>query len=104
MRSSVNSLPVASERASSSQVCSDRGLVSMLTASASVSQCGMRLPVWLNVTVCVYSWRSTSSQSKVPRCLRGLPVRGTSMAITGPVDAAMVWMPGMPVIRTPKNS
>ena len=62
----------------------------MLTAAASVSQCGIRFRVWLSVMVWAYSWRSTRSQSKMPRCFRGGPTRGTSIAIKGPVQAAMV--------------
>ena len=77
-------------------------MVSRCVASASVNQCGMRLRVCSSVTVCTYSWRSTSCQSNVPRCRAGAPSRGASSAMSGPVLAAMVWIHGMPVMRTAK--
>ena len=60
----------------------------------------MRLSVAASVTVWAYSCRMTRSQSKVPRCRDRGPSRGTSIAITGPVQAAIVNSRGMPVIRT----
>ncbi|MCX5652663.1 MAG: hypothetical protein NTU45_14940 [Planctomycetota bacterium] len=75
---------------------------SSATATASVSQCGMRFFVIESVTVCVYSCRSTASGSKRPRCFSRAPSLGISIAIVGPVQTAIVWMRGRPVMRTPK--
>ena len=63
-----------------------------------MNQCGIRFRVRDSVTVWTYSWRTTRTQSYSPEWFG--PSRGVSIAITGPVAAAIVWMFGMPVIRT----
>jgi len=107
-------VPARKLEARSWQLSQSRGACSWLQAAASVSQWGMRFLVRARVTVWVYSCRRTRAQSKFPIESPAPPpspvssspeaARGTSMAMTFPVQAPTVPIQGRPVVRTPNCS